>query len=306
VVETFDKKGIAEAIDWIVAGSIFLIYLGLVFIFFKPGVAEVFDDGSLFEIVQDNLMQETMWEMTKVPIFIKSGPGFQGNNAKVGILLKDIGDRVDLASITDRESLPATLNNLRLYTIPSVIADYEDGNSAASGLKELPLRKEISGSLSNEGLSVNIKPTKKTGGHGTGQKKVTKLLLIASTEPLNGLIDGNEQPLAIPACQVEGEDCVLTYSVGSSELLQGINLDKYEALGGEGYATIKEKWGFPEIKEFKIIIYDADTPYNVAESEAFGAFPAPESSNIFVREFNTYQLNNDGDLVQQTVNIRIW
>ena len=46
-----DKKGLGTAVDWIVAVGIFLVYFGLVFVFFKPGVQDVFDSDTLLTLV---------------------------------------------------------------------------------------------------------------------------------------------------------------------------------------------------------------------------------------------------------------
>lgn len=66
-----EKKGLATGIDWMIAMGIFLVYLSLVFVFFRPGITPVFDSETLLDIVQDNFENSTQWEITKVPIFIE-------------------------------------------------------------------------------------------------------------------------------------------------------------------------------------------------------------------------------------------
>jgi len=85
-----DKKGLGTAVDWIVAVGIFLVYFGLVFVFFKPGVQDVFDSDTLLTLVEDNFMNETEWTMTKTPIFIeKVGEGL---GASEEVWLKGLKD----------------------------------------------------------------------------------------------------------------------------------------------------------------------------------------------------------------------
>ena len=66
-----NKKGIATAVDWIIAVGIFLVYFGLVFVFFKPGVSDVFDEDTLLGIVEEGFMNDVTWNMTKTPIFLE-------------------------------------------------------------------------------------------------------------------------------------------------------------------------------------------------------------------------------------------
>src|SRR3989338_2405756 len=65
-----DKRGIAEGIDWAIALGLFLVYVTLVFVFFKPGVTSYYDQETLLNIVQDNSLKNLTLEITKIPLFI--------------------------------------------------------------------------------------------------------------------------------------------------------------------------------------------------------------------------------------------
>ncbi|GEM_PF-5908063 len=65
------KKGIGGDIDWIIAMGIFLIFMGMVFTLFKPGIRPSFDYKSLHQIVEENFLNDTKWEIYKQPIFIE-------------------------------------------------------------------------------------------------------------------------------------------------------------------------------------------------------------------------------------------
>ncbi len=66
-----NKKGIGTQVDWIIGMGIFMVYLSLTFIFFKPGVKPVFDSDTLQDIVKEKLTDDTFWKIEKTPIFLE-------------------------------------------------------------------------------------------------------------------------------------------------------------------------------------------------------------------------------------------
>jgi len=64
------KKGLSADVDWIIATAMFLIYLGSIFVIFKPGVRPVFEEESLLNIVQRNFDENISWSISKTPIFL--------------------------------------------------------------------------------------------------------------------------------------------------------------------------------------------------------------------------------------------
>ena len=101
-----NKKGVAEGVDWIIAAGIFLIYLGLVFVFFKPGVKTVYDYEELGNLVEKNIKKELVWNTTKIPIFTKA-INFQDESGKSiklegpqKVRFMNLGNDIDLIKIT--------------------------------------------------------------------------------------------------------------------------------------------------------------------------------------------------------------
>ena len=69
----YKKKGMSAHLDWVIGGALFLVYLALVFVFFKPGVTPVFDDDTLIDVAEQNFMgyatDETsgvIWNISKM------------------------------------------------------------------------------------------------------------------------------------------------------------------------------------------------------------------------------------------------
>ena len=75
-----NKRAIAEGIDWVIAFGLFITYITLVFVFFKPGITDFYNQETLVTLVQDNFIEDTTWEISKTPIFIAPiEQGLQGN-----------------------------------------------------------------------------------------------------------------------------------------------------------------------------------------------------------------------------------
>src|SRR3989344_1622044 len=65
------KKGMSY-IDWMISLGIFLIYLVVIFIVFKPGIAEEYPEGYLTDIVRENIQKDASWNIIKIPLFVDS------------------------------------------------------------------------------------------------------------------------------------------------------------------------------------------------------------------------------------------
>lgn len=64
-----NKKGIGGEIDWILALGMFLMYLAVVLIFFKPGVRAIVKSDTLLDLVQTSIEKDLTWMIVKQPMF---------------------------------------------------------------------------------------------------------------------------------------------------------------------------------------------------------------------------------------------
>ena len=71
------KKGIGGHVDWIIGIGLFLIYVAMLFAFFKPGITDVFEPDTLLDIVEDGFTADSAWELQKTPIFLEGLPEYQ-------------------------------------------------------------------------------------------------------------------------------------------------------------------------------------------------------------------------------------
>ncbi|HLC86523.1 MAG TPA: hypothetical protein VJG30_04520 [Candidatus Nanoarchaeia archaeon] len=161
-----------------------------------------------------------------------------------------------------------------------------------------------------------------------------KYLLLYSKDPLNFINPEPRKPNHeligegyVKACVVTKEDgtvpnwldnteCKVEYSVGIKEKLNGISLHNFFSLNnlecdsafnlGNGYECVKEKWGFPSSKEFRI---DITTPPD-ASKKISARFPRevipPPNINIFARQFNSFVLTDEGEKIPVQVSVKIW
>jgi len=66
-----NKKGIGAEVDWVIAIGVFLIYLALTLVFFKPGIKPVYNSDTLLEIVDENFRNSAYWTITTQPMFVE-------------------------------------------------------------------------------------------------------------------------------------------------------------------------------------------------------------------------------------------
>lgn len=65
------KKGLSEHIDWIIGIAMFLLAIGSILVLFKPGVTPVTNSETLLNLLQDKFTEETEWNITKLPIYVR-------------------------------------------------------------------------------------------------------------------------------------------------------------------------------------------------------------------------------------------
>lgn len=76
------KRGIGGEVDWIIAMGIFLVFIGVVFTLFKPGITPTFDYAALQGIVAENFFNDTGWELHKQPIFLEEVSWMESTGTK--------------------------------------------------------------------------------------------------------------------------------------------------------------------------------------------------------------------------------
>ncbi len=115
--------------------------------------------------------------------------------------------------------------------------------------------------------------------------------------------------------KVKGTVCQARYSLGVREAVNGISTKKYGKIvptesGGKSctdreYECLKEKWGYPLVKDFRIDIFNTDVgisltvPKNAMDTNRTQAA-------VRVRQFNDFILTEEGLKVPVTVSIKVW
>jgi len=64
------KKGLTH-IDWAMSIGLFILYLVIIFILFKPGIKEEYTSDFLSSIVQQGITDDSYLKIEKTPIFIE-------------------------------------------------------------------------------------------------------------------------------------------------------------------------------------------------------------------------------------------
>lgn len=71
------KKGLTY-VDVAISIGIFIIYGVFIFIIFKPAIEEEYDDDYLSSIAKNGIIQDTLWNVSTMPIFLEIDPGMSG------------------------------------------------------------------------------------------------------------------------------------------------------------------------------------------------------------------------------------
>ncbi|MBS3168041.1 hypothetical protein J4216_02885 [Candidatus Woesearchaeota archaeon] len=156
----------------------------------------------------------------------------------------------------------------------------------------------------------------------------TKYYLMFSDIPINFDTDSTSLDItgALTACLGSGNTtwpydnqvaalCPVIYDIGIEESLEGIDLASFMNLNNIdlgsgctiGYGCIKEKWGFPDLKEFIITVEALPQ----GSSNVNVIFPSnnlqpPENVQVFVRNFNSFLITDDGVKIPVKVRIKTW
>ena len=110
--------------------------------------------------------------------------------------------------------------------------------------------------------------------------------------------------------------CPVIYEIGVPETIEGIDLAAFPDNNPQfkpkdcqttTYDCLKEKWKFPLSKEFKIKIQSLPIgkPPNIDQSFPDEISP-PSNINIFVRQFNSFLLTEDGTRIPVKITISTW
>ncbi|MFA5175734.1 MAG: hypothetical protein WC413_00530 [Candidatus Nanoarchaeia archaeon] len=70
-----NKKAIGHHLDWMLAIGLFMVYTLFVIVMLKPGIDPLYKGSVLLDLVQDGLMKDINWEITKVPLNVKLDGG---------------------------------------------------------------------------------------------------------------------------------------------------------------------------------------------------------------------------------------
>lgn len=97
-----------------------------------------------------------------------------------------------------------------------------------------------------------------------------------------------------------------SYSLGVRENIQGIDFDKLKNLNPD-MKVLKDNWSFPESKDFSIILANT-TKKQYQQSDIIFSYNLNESedqSNVFVKEWKDWIINNKGELYGVILNVRV-
>ena len=335
------KRGLGTAVDWMIASGIFLLYIALTFAFFRPGVQDVFDDQTLLDITETMFITETTWEITKTPIFVTPVEAKSQSDPLITLPppLSGVIHIIDLPP-----ELSTSYTKSELFLVDDDVNTEEELNDntqkeAKNIIKNLQIKKQqmeiLSGKPKENAVYFHVSGSDYIVLHENIQQETFAYTLFTSEETINEIDSNNPDKQtafdtklptfvdddrfdACPITEDNFEDimsdtligkkkCRIAYELGGQEILRGIRLHEIDSLtlGAKNYKQLKIDYNFPELKEFKIHVYD---PAHM--QQPIKEFPTnmiiPSNANVFSRQRNTFVLDTEGNLIPVIVNILIW
>jgi len=382
-----EKRGVGAQIDWIIGISMFLLAIGFILVFFKPGVNPVNSSNVLLDVLEDNFRSDIMWNISRVPIFIEpvkyctedssSGvPVFSCQFDNGGKVVYFGGLPGDSHNPNMDSGIYGLIKNLKQENLEVYFVDNDDGPTEADSLNtdqengkdpditdwdvdttpeddenqiivdvfadsrnsndKIPLVTSEGKALKSF-LDETYSPHRfyiKTKLKLPNEK--TKNYLIYTGDIINlrgnalGPIILENEGQAITACIInrdlnpennivdrENKHCRAKYQIGVSEELEGVSLVKLELLKIKSLDDVKEEWGFPLNREFRIIISGESDLQSTPQKFNFDDYgfkgliypetaSPPANVNVFSRRFSDFILNDEGELIPVIVTLQVW
>src|SRR3989338_5758273 len=339
-----DKKGITDHIDWIIGIGIFLVFLGLILTFFKPGVKDVFEPDTLLDILEENYLNDkdftksAMWQITKQPVFLEGVQVWDQGSQSFSFKIQNSGNAyVTLKGDFENNNLEGKFPLVSMekdkievfFSASSTPEDqrYKNTNEGNKNQRKSKHNEEnnLHSRVNRDHLRSYSVPLSYDDGTkfcvNVDENRKANFLVISSSEEINkgpyldeegeDLGCNNEEEESLKACESVEQadqnnvDCAFSYTIGAQETLTGLNLDQTIENCQKGYSCIKGLWGFPDSKDFKIVVYDLEDN-NLDGTLTISGEEPPLEANVYTRTFNVQVLNHDAILVPATVSLQVW
>lgn len=263
------QKKALSYVDLAVSAGVFILYLVIALVIFKPGIKSDFRGDLLTSIIEQNLQNEIYWRAQRYPIFIDN-PTYPpaGTDAEHTLIFAFPFDK-------------AIINNKTARLIDS-------------DLNELSF--EIDNTPQNNIAAQFILKSKNPPSY----KDIIYLVYFsgATFSPQNS-------PVA-PSL-FEAADTFNT-KYGVKESLKGISIPKLNLFSQKSYKEIKRQWGYPDSRDFSVELFNGNKiDVNLAPLYSYQKFsPASSDIQVYVLEYVDLILYENTTRQIVTVRIKAW
>lgn len=248
-----NKRG-ASHTDWAISMAIFIMYILLLIIFLKPGVAPIYKPEGLMQLVEDNFFEETSWVVRETWLDIKEcSPKPNGAvYINCAILVNEVTGNWKL-KLSNKDDLEKTVRDPLSFGDGDVYCNADADNNL--------------GSIEDKKFRI----------------------VYALNPPENKNRDEN---LIAEADPKDPDFCDIG-KLGASIESEGLNENLVDILKAKDVNYFKDTWGFPTtLKGFKIIVKnqqtsneDIITPLGEPSEDA-NVF-VRETNTVYLNEDNT-------------------
>src|SRR3989344_255927 len=266
------KKG-GSYIDVAISAGIFILYLLFIFVTLRPGIKEDISGEYLLQIISSGLNNKISMNISKYPLFINyhtENPidPWDPNNEDVIVELKGFP-----FNWTENKT-----NILDKYYAPVIF------NITRHDLNTLNLTLKTRNIILNSPLDD------------------PDVFFLSYSEDFNFSADFS-LPSETQTPRIISENNFY-FRFGTKEIIFGIGEEKLNNTNDD-YQQLKQKFNFPEDKDFIIIVYEGKSPNNIIYSYS-KIIPTETEKHIFVLQWSDILIKKDGTTIPIIINIRTW
>lgn len=296
------KRGFSH-IDWIIGSGLFLIGIITILIFLKPGIIPIHNQNTLLDIVEDNFRKEATqpfsktgeiggvyWNLTEIPLYIY--------------------EKIEISSECIKVPFEYDLNEGE-FDIYKISGDTDDLNNLPDANKESPIP------YSKSGNSIIFKTTLLTKDVFIIDASKSFIFPYRTKKSSHENICPPDIDPIEPKTIVDGLEVVnFEVKYGVAEQIKGVSKNMLTGEWEQFYPQIKDRWGYPNLKEFSIFTRntpDPNTPDPNAGCSSEDQFMwcnfepvKPGDVNVFTRTWSDFILNYNGIKKPVIITIKVW
>ena len=280
------KRGLAD-VDWIIASGVFLVSLVTVLIFIKPGIIPLHSSDALLDIIEHNFRKDinlgmllnaneaevsgVYWNLYKTPLFIETVNLYSPpttNCIELDFPYDWLENKITVFNDSFQSPVPFRLNGNKLIIMANLTThspDKEVYYIYYTNYEDILPKQTLDTSIGSQDCPS-----------GVSQRIVTTPILTENFKQEYGVTESSK---------------------GISEKIIELGLTNINNIFG--YNFLKERYGYPKLKEFSI---ELQSNNNYPKFEPI----KPGDVNVYTRSWSDFVLYTNGTREPVIITIKVW